>query len=562
MEFVEYIKSPKIDKVSLRRRGQAYLEGTLCVTGHHLIFSSRTDHKDELILLHSAVEHVEKKARGQEGILTLFCKNFDLVKLKFNSIEEALNVASSVEVLSTIGNTNLRYPFFYRHLKPLEEDGWDLFSLEMEFSHLCSLTQQWRISHANSNYELCPSYPASVIVPVKISDDTLKASAQFRQFGRFPILSYYHKKNGVAMMRCGQPLTTMASKRSREDEKLVNATLGSDSKGIIIDTRSQTAAMNSRTKGGGVEPESHYPQWKREYQNIERYTALNDSIAKLAEASLDPKLSMTSWLSKLESSSWLDYVQSILSTACHVAKCLDKNGTTVLVHGDAGTDATLQVTSLVQILLDPVCRTIKGFEGLIDREWLRGGHPFTERCIKVGVSPVRYKGQGAVFLLFLDCVWQIYQQFPCSFEFNDRFLITLFEHAYSSQFGTFLCNKECERVAAKLKTMTVSLWSYLNQADILKPLLNPMYEPNSSVLWPSVASQSLVLWPSLFLKWRESNKNEDILWEEVRRIQEINTDLKSKAISLRREYAELQAKVFEERRKWQEEQDQREKQRT
>lgn len=562
MEFVEYIKSPKIDKVSLRRRGQAYLEGTLCVTGHHLIFSSRTDHKDELILLHSAVEHVEKKARGQEGILTLFCKNFDLVKLKFNSIEEALNVASSVEVLSTIGNTNLRYPFFYRHLKPLEEDGWDLFSLEMEFSHLCSLTQQWRISHANSNYELCPSYPASVIVPVKISDDTLKASAQFRQFGRFPILSYYHKKNGVAMMRSGQPLTTMASKRSREDEKLVNATLGSDSKGIIIDTRSQTAAMNSRTKGGGVEPESHYPQWKREYQNIERYTALNDSIAKLAEASLDPKLSMTSWLSKLESSSWLDYVQSILSTACHVAKCLDKNGTTVLVHGDAGTDATLQVTSLVQILLDPVCRTIKGFEGLIDREWLRGGHPFTERCIKVGVSPVRYKGQGAVFLLFLDCVWQIYQQFPCSFEFNDRFLITLFEHAYSSQFGTFLCNKECERVAAKLKTMTVSLWSYLNQADILKPLLNPMYEPNSSVLWPSVASQSLVLWPSLFLKWKESNKNEDILWEEVRRIQEINTDLKSKAISLRREYAELQAKVFEERRKWQEEQDQREKQRT
>ncbi|CAH3123333.1 unnamed protein product [Porites lobata] len=562
MEFVEYIKSPKIDKVSLRRRGQAYLEGTLCVTGHHLIFSSRTDHKDELILLHSAVEHVEKKARGQEGILTLFCKNFDLVKLKFNSIEEALNVASSVEVLSTIGNTNLRYPFFYRHLKPLEEDGWDLFSLEMEFSHLCSLTQQWRISHANSNYELCPSYPASVIVPVKISDDTLKASAQFRQFGRFPILSYYHKKNGVAMMRCGQPLTTMASKRSREDEKLVNATLGSDSKGIIIDTRSQTAAMNSRTKGGGVEPESHYPQWKREYQNIERYTALNDSIAKLAEASLDPKLSMTSWLSKLESSSWLDYVQSILSTACHVAKCLDKNGTTVLVHGDAGTDATLQVTSLVQILLDPVCRTIKGFEGLIDREWLRGGHPFTERCIKVGVSPVRYKGQGAVFLLFLDCVWQIYQQFPCSFEFNDRFLITLFEHAYSSQFGTFLCNNECERVAAKLKTMTVSLWSYLNQADILKPLLNPMYEPNSSVLWPSVASQSLVLWPSLFLKWKESNKNEDILWEEVRRIQEINTDLKSKAISLRREYAELQAKVFEERRKWQEEQDQREKQRT
>ena len=32
----------------------------------------------------------------------------------------------------------------------------------------------------------------------------------------------------------------------------------------------------------------------------------------------------------------------------------------MLVHGDAGTDATLQVTSLTQVLLDPRCRTIKG----------------------------------------------------------------------------------------------------------------------------------------------------------------------------------------------------------
>lgn len=52
MEFVEYIKSPRVDNVYLKRRGLAYLEGTLCVTGHHLIFSSRTEHKDELIVSH------------------------------------------------------------------------------------------------------------------------------------------------------------------------------------------------------------------------------------------------------------------------------------------------------------------------------------------------------------------------------------------------------------------------------------------------------------------------------------------------------------------------------
>ena len=32
----------------------------------------------------------------------------------------------------------------------------------------------------------------------------------------------------------------------------------------------------------------------------------------------------------------------------------------MIVHGDAGTDATLQVTSLAQVLLDPMCRTTKG----------------------------------------------------------------------------------------------------------------------------------------------------------------------------------------------------------
>lgn len=37
----------------------------------------------------------------------------------------------------------------------------------------------------------------------------------------------------------------------------------------------------------------------------------------------------------------------------------------VLVHGDSGTDMTLVLTSLAQILLDPECRTIKGYESSV-----------------------------------------------------------------------------------------------------------------------------------------------------------------------------------------------------
>ncbi len=39
---------------------------------------------------------------------------------------------------------------------------------------------------------------------------------------------------------------------------------------------------------------------------------------------------------------------------------------------------------------------------------------------------------------------------------------------------------------------TVSLWSYLNRPEILRTFLNPFYEPNLTVLWPSVAPQSIV----------------------------------------------------------------------
>lgn len=52
-------------------------------------------------------------------------------------------------------NINLRYFFFYRYLRVIEEDGWDLFSIEIEFFKFCVIIQGWRISYVNSNYEVC-----------------------------------------------------------------------------------------------------------------------------------------------------------------------------------------------------------------------------------------------------------------------------------------------------------------------------------------------------------------------------------------------------------------------
>lgn len=43
----------------------------------------------------------------------------------------------------------------------------------------------------------------------------------------------------------------------------------------------------------------------------------------------------------------------------------------MLVHGADGTDTMLLVTALAQVILDPGCRTLKGFQDLLEREWIQ-----------------------------------------------------------------------------------------------------------------------------------------------------------------------------------------------
>lgn len=52
---------------------------------------------------------------------------------------------------------------------------------------------------------------------------------------------------------------------------------------------------------------------------------------------------------------------------------LCRDGHSVLVHGYEGTDSTLLVSTLAQLIMDPCCRTLEGFLALLEREWLQVG---------------------------------------------------------------------------------------------------------------------------------------------------------------------------------------------
>lgn len=47
MEFAEFISVPQVDGVILAASNQVKMEGTLCVTSHHLILASRDENQEE-----------------------------------------------------------------------------------------------------------------------------------------------------------------------------------------------------------------------------------------------------------------------------------------------------------------------------------------------------------------------------------------------------------------------------------------------------------------------------------------------------------------------------------
>ncbi|XP_073936792.1 myotubularin-related protein 9-like isoform X3 [Castor canadensis] len=498
MEFSELIRTNRAQAELLQGPEAPPLRGTLCVTGHHLLLSPAPQSTPDLwLLLLRCVDSIEKRVAGDSGTITLRCKDLRVLQLDIEGVEATLDIARSIEALSSLESVITSFPFFYRPRGLRLGDAWHFHPPERYFKRVARETNAWRLSEVNQDFSLCPSYPRVVIVPRAVDDTALARSARFRQGGRFPVLSYHHARSGTVLLRSSQPLTGPQKRRCAEDEELLRAVLAGvcpGARGFIVDMRSAQAAKQARMTGGGTEAKAAYPGWKRLHRPLERGRSLQESFMRLVEACGDTEQSMDRWLSRLEGCRWLAHVKEALSTACLAAQGMEREGACILVHGAEGTDSTLLVTSLAQLILDPTSRTMIGFQELVEREWIQ---------------------EAPTFLLFLDCVWQLGHQFPLSLEFGEGLLLALFEHAYASPFGTFLCNSEKERCLCEVRTRTHSLWSGLNQLKEQRKLRNPLYVLNPLAIWPSVEPQSLRLWQGLFLRWTRPPEPSEVAWERV-----------------------------------------------
>ncbi|XP_063475971.1 myotubularin-related protein 12 isoform X4 [Symphalangus syndactylus] len=86
------------------------------------------------------------------------------------------------------------------------------------------------------------------------------------------------------------------------------------------------------------------------------------------------------WFSLLESSSWLDIIRRCLKKAIEITECMEAQNMNVLLLEENASDLCCLISSLVQLMMDPHCRTRTGFQSLIQKEWVMGGHCFLDRC--------------------------------------------------------------------------------------------------------------------------------------------------------------------------------------
>jgi len=535
MEFADIIRISRVDNVRLRRPAEPHAEVTVAVTGHHLILSlAEVQEKQgprEIWLLHRNVQAIGRgeESGGRSGTISLRYKDLRLIHLDIIGTDKYSALLQSLEQLAQVKEPTASYPYFYSPGFRALEDGWCLFRPEEELAKLLKGGEsEWRLTKLNSDFALSPSSGRLLLVPASLTDAQLEGAAKYRIGGRLPTLVARHK--AVPLVRASAPLSP--GRRSIDDEKAVAAVLCGRKRGFILDV--QVVKQGERRQG---DMEAGYPRWKKVVVRLPGLQELRDSLTGLTVACND--VNSDKWLSRLANTRWLSHVKEALNAACLAAQCLEKEDAPVMVVEQEGRDMALLITSLALIILDPDARTLHGFEALVEREWIQTGHPFwTRNGSNLG------EGQNLVapvFLLFLDCVYQIHTQFPCSFEFSPGLLVVLADHSCSSNFGTFLWDCEKERRDGRVREQTVSLWSFLNQVEILSQHLNCLYLPQPTVIWPSVAPMSLGLWSGYFLRWVQA----PVLTagcQERRRMGEIverNKAAQGAASKLRRELQEL-----------------------
>jgi hypothetical protein len=221
-----------------------------------------------------------------------------------------------------------------------------------------------------------------------------------------------------------------------------------------------------------------------------------------------------------EAVSWLLNVSQLLRSTLRIVTAMDQSGISAWTHCSDGWDRTAQMCALAQMLMEPDYRTRLGFAVVLEKNFASFGFKFRDRARGVAASssssspsnsptphdPIRSgdileneeEEASPVLLLFIDCVYQLLQQFPDRFDYNETFLLAIIDAYYSGRFGTFLCNSEKERREKKVMLETRAIWDYVCTEDVFR---NPKYSPYHGVLYANCSQKAMKLFASYWKRF-------------------------------------------------------------
>ncbi|XP_068134732.1 myotubularin-related protein 7 isoform X1 [Hyperolius riggenbachi] len=546
---MEHIRLPKVENIRLLDRisSRRPALGTLYLTATHVIFvENLSETRKETWILHSQISSIEKQATTATGCpLLLRCKNFQVLQIIIPQERDCHDIYMSLARLSRPVKYEELYCFSFNPKldKAEREEGWKLIDMNEEYNRMGVNNSLWQLSDVNRDYRVCDTYPTELYVPKPASVPIIVGSSKFRSRGRFPALSYYCQDSDASICRSSQPLSGFSA-RCLEDEQMLQAIKkanpGSDFL-YVVDTRPKLNAMANRAAGKGYENEDNYSDIKFQFIGIENIHVMRNSLQKMLEVCELRSPSMGEFLWGLESSGWLKHIKTILDAGIFIAKAVAEEGTSVLVHCSDGWDRTAQVCSVASLLLDPYYRTIKGFMVLIEKDWISFGHKFNHRYGHLDGDP---KEVSPVIDQFLECVWQLMEQFPCEFEFNERFLIHIQHHIYSCQYGNFLCNCQRERKELRVHERTYSLWSYLwkQRLDYMNPLYKPELSQTMRTLQPNTTPSNFKFWRGLYNRFEKSIHPRQSVTDFLQAVKEETQQLEEELDVMEKRLAKLETR--------------------
>ncbi|TRZ02283.1 hypothetical protein DNTS_003178 [Danionella cerebrum] len=274
---------------------------------------------------------------------------------------------------------------------------------------------QCRLVTENENFELSQRLPKYFAVPSAIEN-------LFNYRGKgLPIWCWSHH-SGCAVFKASFP---SATQEDGDFQKHLDTMLNAVARNHLYSVKTEDLSESL--------PSVHEIQ--QSYNRFKQFFLIDNST--------DFWMSDMKWFSSLEGSGWLDIIRQCLQKSIEVVECLEKDNTNVLITEEEGTDLCCVISSLSQIMLDPYYRTLLGFQSLVQKEWVAGCHAFLDRS-----NHLHQKDKDChspVFLLFLECVWQLVQQHSPAFQFSETYLTVLSDSVNVPIFSTFLFNSAHHR---------------------------------------------------------------------------------------------------------------------